>query len=85
MTTAPVCSDGGDSYLRLVDRAREVLSLRADPRRWIEANLWLRSKDQRMVLSPRKMLSESPESFFSSRRPGILVGMKAILSLLRHP
>jgi len=30
------------------------------------------------------MLSESPESFFSSRRPGILVGMKAILSLLRH-
>jgi len=49
MTTAPVCSDGGDSYLRLVDRAREVLSLRADPRRWIEANLWLRSKDQRMV------------------------------------
>ncbi len=30
------------------------------------------------------MLSESPESHFSSRRPGILVGMMAILSLLWH-
>ncbi len=30
------------------------------------------------------MLSEPPESHFSARRPGILVGMKAILSLLQH-
>ena len=49
MTTAPVFPRDGDGYLRLLDRAEEVLSLRADPRRWIEANLWLRSKDQRMV------------------------------------
>ena len=34
-------------------------------------------------LSPRKMLSESPESFCSPRRPGILVGMKVTLSFLR--
>jgi len=49
MTTAPVSPDGSDGYLRLLDHAQEVLSLRADPRRWIEENLWLRSKDQRMV------------------------------------
>ncbi len=36
------------------------------------------------TLSPRKMLSEPPESHFSPRCPGILVGMKAILSLLWH-
>ncbi len=29
------------------------------------------------------MLSEAPQSFFSPRRPGILVGMKVILSFLR--
>ncbi|MCJ7750613.1 MAG: hypothetical protein MUQ65_05910, partial [Armatimonadetes bacterium] len=34
---------------RLLDRAQQVRSLRADPRHWIEANLFLRSKDQRMV------------------------------------
>jgi len=39
----------GDGYLRLLDGAQEVLSLRADPRRWIEESLSLRSKDQRMV------------------------------------
>jgi len=31
------------------------------------------------------MLSETPEGCFSARRPGILVGMKVTLSLLRHP
>lgn len=30
------------------------------------------------------MLSESPESFFSPRRSGILVGMKVTLSFVRH-
>jgi putative transposase len=30
------------------------------------------------------MLSEPPESYLSARRPGILVGMKATLSSLRH-
>ena len=35
-------------------------------------------------LSPRRMLSEPPESYFSARRPGILVGMKVTLSFLRH-
>ena len=49
MTTAPVSPGDTDGYLRLLDRAHQVLSLRADPRRWIETNLWLRSKDQRMV------------------------------------
>ena len=33
MTTAPVSPDGSDGYLRLLDRAQEVLSLRSDPRR----------------------------------------------------
>jgi len=36
-----------------------------------------------LALSPRKMLSEPSESFFSPRRPGILVGMKVTLSFLR--
>ncbi len=36
------------------------------------------------LLSPRKMLSEPSEGISSARRPGILVGMKAILSLLWH-
>ena len=36
-------------YRALAARAREVLEQRNDPRSWIEANLWLRSKDQRMV------------------------------------
>jgi hypothetical protein len=49
MTTVNGLPGAGDGYLRLLDHAQEVLSLRADPRRWIEANLWLRSKDQRMV------------------------------------
>jgi hypothetical protein len=49
MTTAPVLPGDTDGYQRLLGRAQEVLSLRSDPRRWIEANLWLRSKDQRMV------------------------------------
>ena len=47
MTSAPVSPE--DAYLRLLDRAQQVRSLRADPRPWIEANLFLRSKDQRMV------------------------------------
>jgi hypothetical protein len=49
MTAANALPDDGDGYLRLLDRAQEVLSLRSDPRRWIEANLSLRSKDQRTV------------------------------------
>ena len=49
MTTANALPNDGDGYLRLLDRAQQVLSLRSDPRRWIEQNLWLRSKDQRMV------------------------------------
>ncbi len=36
------------------------------------------------LLSPRKMLSEPPEGYFSARRLDILVGMKAILSLRWH-
>ena len=36
-------------------------------------------------LSPRRMLSEPPESYFSARRPGILVGMEVTSSFLRHP
>jgi hypothetical protein len=36
-------------YLALADRARELLVQRSDPRCWIESNLWLRGKDQRMV------------------------------------
>jgi len=49
MTTANAQPGDGDGYLRLLDRAQEVLSLRAEPRRWIEGNLSLRSKDQRIV------------------------------------
>jgi hypothetical protein len=49
MRTASVSAAGGESYLRLLAQAQEVLSVRADPRPWIEANLWLRSKDQRMM------------------------------------
>jgi len=49
MTTANALPGDGDGYLRLLEHAQEVLSLRSDPRPWIEANLWLRSKDQRMV------------------------------------
>ena len=49
MTAANPLTNDGDGYQRLLDRAQQVLSLRSDPRRWIEENLWLRSKDQRMV------------------------------------
>lgn len=49
MTTANALPGNGDGYLRLLAHAQQVLSLRCDPRRWIEENLWLRSKDQRMV------------------------------------
>ena len=49
MTTANALPGDGDGYLRLLNRAQQVLSLRADPRRWIEANLFLRTKDQRIV------------------------------------
>jgi hypothetical protein len=49
MRAAPVSAAGEESYLRLLAQAQEVLAVRADPRPWIEANLWLRSKDQRMV------------------------------------
>ncbi len=38
-----------DGYRHLAERARHVLLARADPRSWIEDNLWLRSKDQRLV------------------------------------
>jgi hypothetical protein len=38
-----------DEYLALAERARRLLDQRNDPRAWIEASLWLRSKDQRMV------------------------------------
>jgi hypothetical protein len=49
MTTAAGGHGGGEGYLQLLDRAQEALSLRADPRPWIEANLALRTKDQRVV------------------------------------
>jgi len=39
----------GNGYEGLMDRAAEVLSLRNDPRHWIERNLFIRSKDQRVV------------------------------------
>jgi len=49
MITASIPPENNDGYLRLRDRAQEVISLRDDPGPWIEANLWVRSKDQRMV------------------------------------
>jgi hypothetical protein len=30
-------------------RAQAILALRADPRRWIERNLFIRTKDQRLI------------------------------------
>ena len=46
---APIPPDGEDRYRYLLEQAQEVLSLRTDPRPWIEENLFLRSKDQRVV------------------------------------
>jgi len=39
----------GNKFLALADWAEGVLALRADPRPWIEANLWIRSKDRRII------------------------------------
>ncbi len=47
--TRPLSPSSREEYLALAERAQELLNQRNDPRAWIEANLWLRSKDQRMV------------------------------------
>jgi len=49
MATRPLPASPRPQYLALAARARELLEQRNDPRSWIEANLWLRSKEQRMV------------------------------------
>ena len=36
-------------YLALADRAQRVLDMRNDPRPWIEANLFIRTKDQSVI------------------------------------
>lgn len=47
--TRPSPSTSRGEYLALASRVQELLERRHDPRSWIEGNLWLRSKDQRMV------------------------------------
>jgi len=36
-------------YLDLIERAERILKERNDPRPWIEENLWIRSKDRRVI------------------------------------
>ena len=36
-------------YLGLKEHAERLLALRRDPRPWIEANLWIRTKDRRVI------------------------------------
>jgi len=50
--------------LGYADRAREILALRADPRPWIEQNLFIRTKDQRLI---RLVLNAVQADYYARR------------------
>lgn len=42
-------SGAGDRWLALAEYAERLLATRQDPRGWMEANLWIRTKDRRVI------------------------------------
>ncbi len=55
---------------RMAEQAEKTLALRADPRSWIEENLWIRTKDQQLVLL---RLNAVQQDYYSRRGPRDLI------------